>query len=128
VSNLKLDSGFWSFLERGQTIRRCASTSPAHVDANASLARLTDRILRLRDTDPHGLVLDELHALLKSECFWMASETGRMPAPDSTRSLKEWWSAGGDSCHALVVAARGLALHRLPGAELGRRVGPATHT
>jgi hypothetical protein len=91
------DSSFWSFLKQGQTIRRCTPMSPAHLEAKASLARLSDRMLRLSDADPLGPVLDELHALLKSECFWMASETGRVPAPDSTLSLKEWWSAGGDS-------------------------------
>jgi hypothetical protein len=91
------DSSFWSFLKQGQTIQRCAPMSPAHSEAKAGLQRFSDRMLRPSDADPLPPVLDELYALLKSECFWMASETGRVPAPDSTLSLKEWWSQGGDS-------------------------------
>ena len=90
------DSGFWSFLKQGQTIQRCAPMSRAHNEAKASLQRFSDRMRRLLDADPLPPVLDELYALLKSECFWMASETGRVPAPDSTLSLKDWWSQGGD--------------------------------
>lgn len=91
------DSSFWSFLKEAQTIRRCTPTSAAHVQAKASLARLDDKLLRLADVDPLDPALEELHRLLRTECFWMASEVGRLPTPDSTRSLKEWWSSGGEA-------------------------------
>src|SRR5262245_33795234 len=90
------DSSFWSFLKEGQTIRRCTPMSAAHVEAKASLARLNDQLVRLANIDPLDPALKELHGLLRTECFWMASETGRLPTPDSTRSLKEWWSSGGE--------------------------------
>ena len=90
------DSSFWSFLKEGQTIRRCAPISAAYVEAKASLARLSDRLVRLANIDPLDPALKELHRLLRTECFWMASEAGRLPTPDSTRSLKEWWSSGGE--------------------------------
>src|SRR5262245_1650903 len=82
------DTDFWSFLRQGQTIRRCTPMSPAHSEAKTNLQRFSDRMLRVADSDPLRPVLDDLYALLKSECFWMASETGRVPTPDSTLSLK----------------------------------------
>lgn len=90
------DSNFWSFLKEGQTIRPCTPMSAAHLAAKASLARLNDQIVRLTNIDPLDPALIELHRLLRTECFWMASEVGRLPTPDSTRSLKEWWSSGGE--------------------------------
>ena len=90
------DPGFWSFLKEGQTIRRCTPMSAAHLAAKVSLARLGDQMERLALSDPLDPALKELHGLLRTECFLMASEAGRVPTPDSTRSLKEWWSSGGE--------------------------------
>ena len=90
------DSGFWSFLKEGQTIRRCTPTSAAHVEAKAKLGRLSKQMVRLANSDALDPALKEFHRLLRTECFWMASEAGRLPAPDSTRSFKEWWSSGGE--------------------------------
>jgi hypothetical protein len=75
------DSSFWSFVKDGQTIRRCTPTSAAHVEANATLARLNDQMLRLADLDPLDLAPKELRRLLRTECFWMASEVERLPTP-----------------------------------------------
>ena len=90
------DPGFWSFLKEGQTIRRCTPMSAAHLEAKVSLARLGDQMERLATSDPLDPALKELHRLLRTECFLMASEAGRVPTPDSTRSLREWWSSGGE--------------------------------
>jgi hypothetical protein len=76
------ESNVWSFLKPGQTIRRCTPLSPAHSQAKASLIRFSDRMLRLSDHDAVGPVIVALHDLLKSECFWMASDAGRVPEPD----------------------------------------------
>ena len=90
------DSAFWSFLREGQTIRRCTPMSAAHVKAKANLARLSGKMVRLANIDALDPVLKEFHWLLRTECFWMAAEAGRLPSPDSTRSFKEWWSSGGE--------------------------------
>jgi hypothetical protein len=37
------DADFWSFLETGQAIKRCAPMSSAHVSARADLQRFDDR-------------------------------------------------------------------------------------
>ena len=86
---------FWSFLESGRTVTRCALTSAAHAQAINALARLDEQIVRLPDgRSPHALV-NRLHELLKTECFVSAAETNRVPTPDSALSLKTWWTAGG---------------------------------
>ena len=90
------DSEFWSFLKEGQTIRRCTPMSAAHVEAKANLARVSAHMARLANIDALDPALKEFHRLLRTECFWMASEAGRLPTPDSTRSFKEWWSSGGE--------------------------------
>ena len=72
---------FWSFLKQGQIIRRCAPLSPAHSEAKASLQRFSDRMLRVKDFDPLQPLLDDLNALLKSECFWMAGPGVRRSHP-----------------------------------------------
>jgi len=92
---LAQDDSFWSFLERGQVITPCRPSSSAHARAKERLERLSERITQLRDDEPVKSVLDELHALLRSECLLLASETDRVPAPDSSMSLREWWQIGG---------------------------------
>ena len=89
------DRGFWAFLESGRVVTRCVEASPEHQRAVASLERLGKRIEGLKNDDPPAKVEDELHALLKSECFLAAAETERVPAPDSSESLKKWWRDGG---------------------------------
>lgn len=90
------DSNLWSFLKEGQTIRPCTRESPAHIAARANLTRLNNQIVRLAPVDPLDPGKQALHALLRTECFWMAAEAGRVPTFDSTRALKEWWSSGGE--------------------------------
>ena len=89
------DTSFWSFIPEDSVIDRCTAGTPAHGAAAAGLGRLSARIDSLRDSDPHAPVLDELHALLHEPCFVPASETDRLPRPDSAASLREWGSAGG---------------------------------
>jgi hypothetical protein len=55
----------------------------------------TKYVDRLPDSINTLGAVDELHGLLKSECFIPAAETGRIPTPDSTLALKRWWFDGG---------------------------------
>ncbi len=89
------DQRFWSFLEPGRVVRRCAESSAAHAQARASLEQLNQRITRLENADPRARTIEQLQALLRSECFLPAAETARVPAPDTTVSLKQWWIDGG---------------------------------
>jgi hypothetical protein len=89
------DRGFWSFLEPGRVLERCAESSAAHTQARASLDHLTRRIEQLDNAGSPSSAVDQLHALLRSECFLPAAETTRAPRPDTTRSLKHWWIDGG---------------------------------
>jgi len=66
-----------------------------HQQAAASLDRLDEHIEGLKKVDPTAKVEEELHALLRSECFLPAAETERVPRPDSSESLKQWWRDGG---------------------------------
>ena len=89
-------AGFWSFLPPDQIVRRCAADSDASGQASARLEALHRRIAGLEDTAAVTDLVAELHGLLRSECFRLASETPRVPSPDSSRSLKAWWlEAGG---------------------------------
>jgi hypothetical protein len=76
-------------------VTRCVAANPAHQRAATSLTRLDERIEGLTSADPTAKVEHELHALLKSECFVAAAETARVPKPDSSESLKQWWRDGG---------------------------------
>ena len=89
------DQSFWAFIEPGRVVTRCAESSPAHEQARAKLEDFDHRINRLEKTAPPAAALEELHALLKSECFLSAAETRRVPKPDSSESLKQWWLDGG---------------------------------
>jgi hypothetical protein len=53
------------------------------------------QIQTLKHPDPMEPALYRLVALLKTECFLMASEAARVPAPDTALSLKRWWGDGG---------------------------------
>jgi hypothetical protein len=87
---------FWAFLEPTTVVTRCAESSAAAAQARTRLAGLNDRIENLKDVDPPAKAVEELHALLRTECFLPAAETERIPHPDSSLSLKRWWiDAGG---------------------------------
>ena len=88
------DTDFWSFLEPGRVVTRCAESSAAHTQASTRLDRLNRRIEQLGNADSPSSAVDELHALLRSECFLPAAETTRAPRPDTTESLKQWWIEG----------------------------------
>ena len=98
------DRGFWSFLESGRVVTRCVEASPEHQRAVASLERLAKRIEGLENDNPPARVEDDLHALLKSECFATAAETERVPEADSSESLKHWWQDGGRHWLASYIA------------------------
>jgi len=89
------DAGFWSFLTPGTPLPRCVESTEAHRDATARLELLDQYLDRVSDSTPVAAPTRELHALLKSECFLPAAETDRLPRPDSTLALKQWWDAGG---------------------------------
>lgn len=84
---------FWSFLPSKAPIVACADN--AAVSAEAALDQLNKRIEALRPTDSWAGALEQVHALLRTECFHLASESPRLPRPDSSAALIEWWNAGG---------------------------------
>ena len=86
---------FWSFLEPGRVVTRCAESSAAHQLATIRLQQFDRRIRQLKETDQPAKAFEELLGLLRTECFLPASETERIPAPDTALSLKRWWSDGG---------------------------------
>ena len=88
------DASFWAFLPEGRVVPRCAEGSAPQEEASVKLQRLDERIKGLADSAPAAQAVGELHELLKTECFFAAAETNRIPNPDSTRSLKEWWLDG----------------------------------
>jgi hypothetical protein len=89
------DDSFWSFLKPGTVVTRCAESSAAAKQARARLDDLNGRIARLEDSASPAGIVDEIHALLKTECFLLAAETDRIPRPDTSLSLKQWWGEGG---------------------------------
>lgn len=97
VQSLAQAQGFWSFLPANETLRRCAKDSAAHVSAERGLRELDVAVERLGPADSPGPSVETLYNLLKTECFWMASESLRLPKPDSVQSLQEWWRSGGES-------------------------------
>jgi hypothetical protein len=106
---------FWAFLPEGRVVSRCVEGSAAQKDAIDKLQRLDQRIRGLADTTPVAQPLGELYALLKTECFLAAAETNRIPKPDTTRSLKEWWTKGfgGDWLSTFLVVPQLGAIDRL---------------
>ena len=75
--------------------RRCESESRAWVAGQKALRALHEGISGLADDGPTGSVLDQLAALLSTECFRFALESPRLPEPDTALSLKQWWADGG---------------------------------
>jgi len=86
---------FWSFLPERATISRCAKDSAAYEDAERSIQELDAAVEALKPAESPAGPVDLLYKLLRTECFWMASESPRLPKPDSGESLKEWWRSGG---------------------------------
>jgi hypothetical protein len=86
---------FWSFLKPGTVLSRCADATQDHKEASAVLTSLHQRISQSRDSDDPAKAVDDLHRLLKTECFLPAAETQRVPRPDTNLSLREWWTNGG---------------------------------
>jgi hypothetical protein len=80
-----------------QPLERCPERTPQHQAAAAALKALDDRIAALDAAAAVGPVTENLHALLRTPCFALAREDGRIPRPDSALSLKEWWNEGGKS-------------------------------
>ena len=109
-------SNFWAFLSKGRKLTRCATDSPAHASATRALREFEAHVSRLKAPDPVGPVLAELYALLKTECFLLAAETDRVPAPDTSLSLKAWALAGGSGWlwSFLKVPLYGVADHVTP--------------
>ena len=85
---------FWSFLDHGRPITRCAENSAAHKSATARLNRLEELFGRLKPSDGNA-AREALHALLKTECFLFSSEIQDLPSPDSAASAKDWADRGG---------------------------------
>jgi hypothetical protein len=85
---------FWSFLDHGRPITRCAEGSVAHNSATAQLNRLEELFDRLNPSE-NAAARDALHALLKTECFLFSSEIQVVPSPDSAASAKDWRNRGG---------------------------------
>ena len=85
---------FWSFLDHGRPITRCAENSVAHKSATARLNQLNELFDRLKPYDD-GAAREALHALLKTECFLFSSEIQDVPSPDSAASAKDWADRGG---------------------------------
>jgi hypothetical protein len=120
------DDGFWSFLTPGTSLPRCAEPSRAHQDAEWRLDLLDDYIEHLSDSTDVAAATRELQALLKSECFLPAAETDRVPKPDSTIALKQWWSDGGLSwlTSYLELPELGLVSHLRPHVVLPPDIRP----
>lgn len=85
---------FWSFLDHGRPITRCAENSAAHKSAIARLNQLEELFGRLEPSDDSG-AREALHALLKTDCFLFSSEIQDVPSPDSAVSAKDWADRGG---------------------------------
>ena len=85
---------FWSFLEHNRPVTRCAEKSPEHAAASERLEQLYDRFERLQPSDNHTAAVEALQALLKTECFHLASEIQDLPQPDSMAALKDWIDRG----------------------------------
>src|SRR5215207_7991390 len=68
------DPKFWSFLEAGRVVTRCAESSAAHEQAQTQLARLDERIQALADADPPQPANAVLDDILKTPCFQLAVE------------------------------------------------------
>jgi hypothetical protein len=92
-ANHPLES-FWESLNE-RALRRCEPSTSAWTEAQAALGALDRQVQALKDPDPIEPALERLVALLKTECFLMASEAARFPAPDTALSLKQWWDHGG---------------------------------
>src|ERR1700754_4823356 len=86
---------FWSMLPAGKIITRCSELSDAHSRAADHLLRLDEAIEALKPADSPTALVNELHSMLRTECFLSATETNRIPRPDSALSLKHWWSNAG---------------------------------
>jgi hypothetical protein len=89
------DANFWAFLEQGRVITRCPESSKALAQATERLQRLDERIQGVASSATAADLIRELHDLLKTECFLPAAETTRVPKPDTTLSLTDWWSEAG---------------------------------
>jgi hypothetical protein len=102
------DASFWAFLPEGRVVTRCADGSAPQKEASDKLQQLDERIQELADSAPVANAVGELHELLKTECFLAAAETNRIPNPDTTRSLKEWWldGYGRDWLESLLVVSK----------------------
>ena len=85
----------WEFLAEGRVLTRCAERSAPFTAASDRLRQLDIFIGALSDTEPVAGPLERLYALLRTECFLPAAESTRVPAPDTTASLKDWWQEGG---------------------------------
>jgi hypothetical protein len=85
---------FWSFLDHGRPIMRCAENSAAHKSAIERLNRLQTLFEQLKPNDSNA-AREALHALLKTECFLFSSEMQDVPSPDSAASAKDWADRGG---------------------------------
>lgn len=110
------DGDFWAFLPEGREVARCVDGSPAKELATQHLERLDERVAELAVSDPVDTVRAELHDLLKTDCFLFAAEAGRVPAPDTSTSLKAWMDAGGRAWlwSVLELPALGPASSRTP--------------
>lgn len=85
---------FWNGLPPG-AIAGCAEGSEPAVRAGEALARFDRRVESLSPSEPIGPVVADLHTLIRTPCFQLAAESPRMPLPDSSRALVEWWREGG---------------------------------
>jgi hypothetical protein len=75
-----------------EAVARCAASTPAHRDAEDALRALNQRIEGLAASASPAEALEDLHGLLRMECFRLAAaENPRLPETDSSPSLKEWW-------------------------------------
>src|SRR4051812_40393373 len=86
------DATFWSFLRSGQVVTRCHDSTAVYEEAKGRLQRVDEQVRQLKNADPPAKVAGALHDLLKTECFLPAAETERLPEPDTSVSLKDWWT------------------------------------
>lgn len=86
--------GLWSTLPPGP-IAGCAEGSEAAFQAADALARFDRRVESLTPSEPVAPVLADLYSLVRTDCFRLAAESPRVPRPDSSTALVEWWREGG---------------------------------
>jgi hypothetical protein len=79
----------------GRPLRRCEPGTSSWTAAEAALEQLDARVRALKDPDAIEPAWRRLIAILRTECFLMASEAARLPTPDTALSLRHWWDEGG---------------------------------